>query len=360
MARTQTFTQVCSQVGSFSYAQYFTLYVVLTDRDGSSSTNKSTVDYNVYCQSSGAGSISANHDLYFSLDGRVIRNENVYVNVKSPNALIQIASGTLEDIPHDNDGSRSISVSASINATGGYGVTASLSETFELEKINRYPEFTKKPSITNKTIDTISFDLGDVNMASDLYYSFDNINWVHIISQITTITGLTPNTGYTIFVQARNQANNNLRTTETITTTTYDIARISSVLDFEHGNNTNVEITNPANISNLSLTMKIDTTEILNRTVMAGNNEIVFDNTELDNLYKRYGSSNQLIATFILSGSGYRNTKTCTVTLKGNQKTTKTNVSNNWKRGKLLTNINGVWKKAVIWTNVKETWKRGI
>ena len=56
-----TYTAECSKVGSFNYAQYFTLYVVLNDRDGESSSNKSFVDYDVYCQSSGSGSIKANH-----------------------------------------------------------------------------------------------------------------------------------------------------------------------------------------------------------------------------------------------------------------------------------------------------------
>ena len=44
MARSETFTAQCNKVGGFSYAQNFTLYVVLTDRDGNPGTNKSFVD----------------------------------------------------------------------------------------------------------------------------------------------------------------------------------------------------------------------------------------------------------------------------------------------------------------------------
>lgn len=359
MAKTQTFTQVCSQVGSFSYAQYFTLYVVLTDRDGSTSTNKSKVDYNVYCQSSGAGSISANHDLIFSLNGNVIRNENVYVNVSSPNALIQIAKGTLE-VGHNSDGKKSIDFNASIKATGGFGVSASTSGTFALETISRYPKFTTKPSITGRGLNWIKFKYGALNMSSDIYYSLDNSSWIHVTSDETKISNLDPEKTYTIYVQARNQADNSLRTTETISATTYEIAKINSILDFNHGDNVDVEITNPAEITELNLVMKIQDSEILNRTVTEGNNTIIFSDTELDNLYKEYGSSSNLTATFALSGSGYTNTKTCTVTLKGNQKTAKTNVNSSWKRGKIFTNVNGIWKKAVIWTNVNGTWKRSI
>lgn len=62
--------------------------------------------------------------------------------------------------------------------------------------------------------------------------------------------------------------------------------------------------------------MKIGDTQILSRAVSTGNNTITFSDTELDNLYKKYGSSSSLTATFVLTGSGYTNTKTCTVTLK--------------------------------------------
>lgn len=359
MAKTQTFTQACSQVGSFSYAKYFTLYVVLTDRDGSSSTNKSSVDYNVYCQSSGSGSISANHTLYFELGGNVIRNENVYVNVSSPNAYIQIAKGTMT-VTHNSDGTSALNFGASITATGGYGVSASTSGTFVLETISRYPKFTTKPSVTDKGLNWIKFKYGTTNIYSDIYYSLDNSNWIHVTSDETKISNLTPEKTYTIYVQARNQADNSLRTTETISATTYAIAKISTLNNFEHGSNPSISITNPASISTLSLVMKIGETQILSRTVTAGNNTITFSDTELDNLYKKYASSSSLTATFALSGSGYTHNKTCTVTLKGNQKTTKTNVNSSWKRGKIFTNVSGTWKKAVIWTNVNGTWKRSI
>lgn len=62
--------------------------------------------------------------------------------------------------------------------------------------------------------------------------------------------------------------------------------------------------------------MKIGNTQILSRTVLAGNNTIAFSDTELDNIYKKYGNGSSLTATFIVSGSGYTNSKTCSITLK--------------------------------------------
>lgn len=260
---------------------------------------------------------------------------------------------------HNNDGTKSFSAyieggiyTIAVNVTG--------SQTFELNKINRYPSFITNPSVTGRTLNTITFDYGATNIASDLYYSLDNSTWTHITSQSTTITGLNPETTYTIYVQARNHADNSLRTTKTISATTYAIAKISSVGNFEHGSNASVVVTNPASISSLSLVMKVGDTQILSRTVSAGTNTIIFSDTELDNLYKKYGSGTSVTATFILTGSEYTNSKTCTVTLKGNQKTTRTNVSSSWKRGKVWTNVSGNWKRAVIWTNVSGVWKRGI
>jgi len=107
--------------------------------------------------------------------------------------------------------------------------------------------------------------------------------------------------------------------------------------------------------------MKIGSTQILSKTVSTGTNAISFTDSQLDAIYKLYGSSSSLTATFVLTTAGsYTNSKTCTITLKGNQKTIRTNVSSSWKRGKLWTNVSGTWKRAVLWTNVNGTWKRGI
>lgn len=107
--------------------------------------------------------------------------------------------------------------------------------------------------------------------------------------------------------------------------------------------------------------MKIGSTQILTKTVKAGTNTISFTDAQLDAIYKLYGSGSAKTVTFILTTAGtYTNSKTCIVTLKGNQKTTRCNVSGTWRRGKIWVNINGTWKRAVIWINANGTWKRGI
>ena len=95
--------------------------------------------------------------------------------------------------------------------------------------------------------------------------------------------------------------------------------------------------------------MKIGNTQIQSKSVSVGNNTISFNDTELDNIYKLYGSGNTLTATFILTTAGsYTNSKTCTITLKGNQKTAYVGASGK-KRAKVYVGVNGIVKRAVVW-----------
>lgn len=234
-------------------------------------------------------------------------------------STLTIRSGT-QTISHNNDGTKSISYSFSVNDASGQSYAcgnASASGNLTLTTIKKStPTFTTKPYILERTVNSVKFHYGAVDVMSDLYYSLDNTNWVHMATYTPTITGLKPETTYTIYVQARNQEDNNLKATASVSVTTYAIAKISSAANFEHGSNASVSITNPASISSLSLVMKIGDTQILSRTVKAGSNTITFSDTELDNLYKKYGTGSSLTATFIVSGSGYTNSKTCEVTLK--------------------------------------------
>lgn len=131
-----TYTSQCSAVGSFKYASNFTLYVTLNEIDVDIENNSSKIEYNVYCQSNGSGSISASHYKYFYLNGVNIIDTTESVNVSSPNAYIHIASGTTDVIWHENDGSRSVWFSAQISANS-YGVSAEVSGTFTLTTIPR-------------------------------------------------------------------------------------------------------------------------------------------------------------------------------------------------------------------------------
>lgn len=179
-----TYSASCSKVGSFSYASNFTLYVVLTERDVSVANNTSYVDYNVYCRSSGSGSLQSNHYEKFVINGQSIKDETVYVNVSSPNANIAIASGSIGPITHNADGSKTISFNAQIQATA-YGVSASLSDNFTLTTIPRTSNISlSSSSVTLGNAVTINTNRASSSFTHKLYYQIDNGSWNLIASNV--------------------------------------------------------------------------------------------------------------------------------------------------------------------------------
>lgn len=240
-----------------------------------------------------------------------------------------------------------------------YGDNINKEQTWNLDAIASYAKFTKH-SISSTTLNSISISWMADCVCDAVQYSLNNGNWINTSDVDYTINGLEPNTTYTIKTKIRRKDSQLWTESSAITGTTKDIGKISSVNNFNHGDSTTINITNPSG-SSLNLVVKIGDTQIQSKSVTSGNNTISFNDTELDNIYKKYGNSNTLTVTFILTTSGkYTNSKTCTATLKGNQKTTRNNVNNNWKRSKIWININGTWKRAVAWLNINGTWRRCI
>lgn len=208
MAKTETFTAACSKVGNFKYYNNFTLYVQLTDRDGNSGTNKSWVDYKVYCSSNGNGSLDSKHAIYFSINNEEKVNKTVTWTANSPYISITIAEGSIE-VQHDDNGNKSIPFSASIKANN-YGVSASKSGNFSLEKINRYFTSTPSISVTNRTLTSITFNWWTSETCDKIDYILSGTNkgqiWAGSATSGTlTVGGLNPNTNYSIYVWCRRQ-----------------------------------------------------------------------------------------------------------------------------------------------------------
>ncbi len=232
-------------------------------------------------------------------------------------------------------------------------------QSWTLDAIPRYAQITSH-SVVSTGMNSITVSWSADSNCDAVQYSLNGGNWTDTNGRTYSISGLSPNTSYRIKTRVRRADSQLWTESSEISGTTKDIAKISNVNNFNHGDSIVVNITNPSG-SSLSLAMKIGNTQIQSKSVSAGNNTISFSDTELDNIYKLYGRENTLTATFVLTTAGtYTNSKTCTVTLKGNQKTVKTNINGSWKRGKVWVNINGTWKKAVIWTNVNGTWRRCI
>lgn len=272
---------------------------------------------------------------------------------------------------HYEDGTGECYLSAECHAPSGTSLEGAIvtgNDTVALDNIPRYG--TSNQSLNSKTMTSIKMNWSSDNIVDYLWYSKDNgVNWTgvdvaDVKSGTYNISGLTPNTTYNIKTRCRRKDSQLTTDSSSLSVTTYDIAKISSASNFNHGDNTTVGVTNPSGAT-VKLRLIVGGTTIFNRNASAGNNSIGFSDTELDNIYKKYGSGSSVTATFIVdtyngSNVGWTNSKNVTISLKGNQKTAKTNVNGAWKRSKVWVNVSGTWRRAVVWVNINGAWKRGI
>lgn len=365
-----TYSSQCSAVGSFAYAGYFKLYVELTEKWVSNTDNTSYVDYNVYCQSSGSGSINSNHYKYFAINGEEKVNTTENVSASSPNAYIPIASGTIGPIEHDSDGRKTIGFYAEIQGST-YGVSASIENSFELTQIPRYT--TVNNSERGKTVNSISVNWSTADAIDWTQYSLNGGAWQDAYDTVAsdhksgyyTISGLNPNTQYSVKTRGRRADSQLWSEAGAINITTYDIAKISSAPNFNLGDNETIKYSNPSGSEIATAIFKTDkATKLCEYRNCSGNSYTYnFTDEELDNLYKLFENSNSVnICIKIRTTCGdrqYYHEPIVTLTLTGNHKTIRVN-SEIWKRGKVFVNVNGTWKHGVMWTNSQGTWKRGI
>lgn len=166
-----TYSQVCSNVGSFTYGNRFTLYVVLTNRDGNPATNPPTsvVDYEVYFQNtSGGGTFTSQTRLYFALNGVVITDSTS--SITGPrNGTVQIAKGSTT-INHNNDGTKSISYHALVKSTN-FGISGEISGTFALTTIPRASTITCSTANIESNA-TITITSASTNFTHSVYAYF--------------------------------------------------------------------------------------------------------------------------------------------------------------------------------------------
>lgn len=318
---------------------------------GTNSTNPSTNVRNIWYRITAVGGTSSMY--YHHTDYVNINGTRVYTGAESYEVWNNtvLASGNM-DIDQDDYSSLTVSMHGGI-----YSRTDNINTDYSwsLDDILRYA--TISASVASRSFNSVRINWStDVNVDT-FQYRLPGDEWVNAETNINkrsgsfTIPDLSPNTSYTIEFDAKRTDSQKWSTHggkgTSVTVKTYDIAKISSVSDFYHGDNAIVVTTNPSG-STLDLTMKIDNTDILSKTVQTGNNEINFTDEELDSIYRKYGCSNQLTATFILrtaNNSNYTDTKTATITLTGNQKTA--HVSQG--RAKAYGGVNGNVKKGVVW-----------
>ena len=263
-----------------------------------------------------------------------------------------------------NASGRKIEASYSFPTTPNYG-TQKGSDSVTIPVLIETPKINSL-SLKSRALDSLTFSDSLEMVADTVYYKLSTASsYTKIASNSKsgsfTVKNLTPNKSYIINFRARNTSGStNKDANKNVSGTTYDIGKISTLNNFVHGNNASISITNPSG-SSLSLNMKIGSTSILAKTVNAGNNTIAFTDSQLDTIYKKYGNGDTVTATFTLTTSSkYTNSKSCTITLNGNQKNGYLKVKGNYKRTKKFKKINGQWKRVVRWIKQNGSWKRCI
>lgn len=116
---------------------------------------------------------------------------------------------------------------------------------FVLTQIPRYANFTEH-YVSDAGLNSISIKW-NANVECDaVQYSLSGRNWISTSGLNYTIYNLTPNTQYSIRTRIRRADSGLWTESGYVYSTTKDIAKISSVVDFEHGANSIIGITNPA------------------------------------------------------------------------------------------------------------------
>lgn len=267
-------------------------------------------------------------------------------------------------LQHDSAGKCTFSASAK-GGVGEYpGTNMSGSESWTVDTIPRYASITKF-NITGKTLNSISAEWDTDVYCDSIDYSLNNGSWINFSSSGRfTISGLYPNTEYSLKIRLRRADSGLYTISSSKSTTTYDIARFTSYSNFNLGDSTTVKYTNPSGAKiQVGIFMADRLTPYAEyRTVTGSNYTFNFTDVELDSMYKAMGKSNSLSAYLYINTADntYRESKEIIINLTGNQKTGHINVNNSWKRAKKWVNVNGTWKRCIRWVNVNGTWKRCI
>ena len=351
-----------------AYAKNFSAFLTVWENSYDIAANTSNVGYRLQLKSGSQGRFSdltANYSV--TLNGIVVNSGSGRYNSQSYNTYQTICEGTTT-ILHNDDGSKTISCSCVLDfQTHTYSPgDFTLSGTLTLTTIPRYTNVVN--SLRNNGLDSISINWATTEARDYTQYSLNNAEWKDADDIVSSdnrsgyyiITNLEPNTTYTVKTRCKRMDSGLWSEADTIIVKTYDIARISELNNFEHGNSMKVIITNPASIEELNLVVEIEEEIILSRNILEEKNIIEFTESELDNIYKKYENKNSLLITAKLYGKGYTDTKKCTIIFKGNQRTIKINTNNEYKRGKIWINIAEEWKRAIIWAKINETWRRSI
>lgn len=284
-------------------------------------TNSSTVSYSLlaYRNSAYLGTYNAYTSISVSIDGQVdSATINFDIRKISVGSAFLIRSGSF-NVAHNNDGTKTIACSASVNLNGTSLGMGTASGNFTLDTIPRYVNTNLWN--TGEYLNHATFQYSADAPCDDVYIHVRTTTnpekWIYNQSIGTqnpfTVSGLSPGTRYKIRIDARRTGTNLYKLSNDITFTTKAIATITNSIDFTLGNNIPLRLSNPSGAS-ISLYLKVGSTTIWSSTIgNVSSYTIALNSTQVSNMSKLIpngSSSTYSIEVKITSnGSTYSSTK---------------------------------------------------
>ena len=307
------------------------------------------------------------YDLYINGVQVAYQNNSGNQTSMEANSSKLVCTGTTR-VYYDSDGTKNnmpVSLRIFTNNLSYLPVELNTSGTMNLTPLPvqepEYANFTEH-YISNTGLNSITVNWNADAACDAVFYSLNGGEWIGTSNLSYQITGLEPNTTYSVRTRIKRQDSQLWTESILIYGTTLDIARVGSVPNINLGDNARISITNPSG-SSIKYFVEIVTpySSLLERTAITGDNIIVFSDEELDKIYKNMGTANSITLRFgVVTNNSYWHWLDSVCFLTGNQKTVHTNVNGAYKRAKRWVNVNGTWKRAVRWVNVNGTWKRTI
>lgn len=256
---------------------------------------------------------------------------SVHTSVGS--SWVTMISFTKSNVPHNDNGTGTCAISGYCNGPSGTsmsGESVSGSQTVTLDTIARYLTFTVH-SIRARTINTVS-----INWATDVprnytQYSLNGQTWTDATDVVSsdnksgyyTVTNLSPNTNYTIKTRCRRTDSGLYTESGTISFTTYDYAKLTSVPNVNIGASQTIKWTNPNNASTSLKLCKTDNSQIINYGTVTGTSKTVTPTAST--IYALTPNSNTYTARYILTttqnGKNYTNSRNFTFTVTNSNPT---------------------------------------
>jgi len=279
-------------VSGGNYNSIYSYYMTWSSTSNGSSANTSNVTvnwiykknasdpYGAYNNSSSTTvSITINGNTYSQVAHFDLRNASV-------GATQTIASYTVNNIPHNADGSKSINISGSHTTGTSWGTVSIGSTPITLDTIPRYTSASTW-SITSKTETSFTLNWQTADVCSSIRYGTSTSSYttksVNAKSGSVTISGLSAGTNYSLyFMPCRKDSglwgNGSANTWKSLTNQkTYSYPYVNSTPDFIIGNNVTIGLYNPLS-RNTSVDIKYGNTTV--NTLTTSSTSIVYNSND--------------------------------------------------------------------------------